>query len=246
MEKEEYRTMFEEEDSFWWYIGLRDLFFSCLGKLIFHENSNLRLLDCGCGTGGLLERCRQYEATGMDISKEAIKFCNMRGLKKIVKASITDIPFQNNSFDIITSMDVLYHNRVVSDLKALKEFYDILDEGGFLFLNLPAYDFLKSTHDEVVHTRQRYTLMDVREKVKKAGFKIEMISYRNVFLFLPALVVRLIKKIFKQQNKGGSDLKATPGILNKLFTFILSVENKLILSGLKFPFGLSIVCVARK
>ena len=237
--------MYCEEDSYWWYIGLRNLIFSYVNKLNLNYNG-LRLLDCGCGTGGLLEKCGHYKAIGMDISEEAIKFCNMRGLKKIAKASVSDVPFQNNSFDIITSMDVLYHNRVVNDLKALKEFYNILDKGGFLFLNLPAYDFMKSTHDEVVHTRERYTLMDLREKVKKAGFEIEMISYRNAFLFLPALLIRLIKKIFKQQNKGGSDLKATSGILNKMFTLILLVENKLILSGMKFPFGLSIFCLARK
>ena len=245
MEKAEYKVIFDQEDNYWWYLGLRNLTFGYLNKITPFDNRS-RLLDCGCGTGGLLERCKQYKAIGMDISEEAMKYCKLRGLKKIAKASVGDIPFKNNSFDIITSMDVLYHNRVVNDLKALKEFHNILDNGGFLFLNLPAYDFLKSTHDEVVHTRQRYTLMDVRGKVKKAGFEIEMISYRNAFLFLPALLVRLIKKKFKQQNKGRSDLKTTPGILNKLFTLILLVENKLILSGVKFPFGLSIFCVARK
>jgi len=233
------------EDNYWWYVGLRELVLYFIDKFTLKKIWPM-ILDAGCGTGGLLRRWTAYKAYGLDISEEAIKFCKLRKLNNIIKASICNIPFKNNSFDLLISLDVLYHIGVKSDIKALEEFYRLLDKGGALLLNLPAYDFLQSGHDKVIHTRHRYTLKELKQKVKKVGFTIEKISYRNTILFPSAFALRLIERILSNKKREAkSDLRSLPRVINEFLTQILLLENRLI-SVLNFPFGLSIFCIARK
>ncbi|HPZ08152.1 MAG TPA: class I SAM-dependent methyltransferase [Candidatus Eremiobacteraeota bacterium] len=242
MEKTEYEVMFNIEEDYWWYKGLRDL-------TLFYINSvagdNIKILDGGCGTGKFLELCKAYRAFGFDISEETLKFLRLRKLNNIVLASICDIPFKDKSFNIAVSMDVLYHMSVRDDRKALKEMYRIIDNRGILLLNLPAYDFIRSSHDKAVHTRHRYTLREVKENVEHAGFIIERITYRNTILFPLAVSMRFMENLFPGKKKT-SDLKKLPGFFNNLFTSIIFLENRLIRCGISFPFGLSVYCVASK
>lgn len=246
MEKEEYKIMYDMEDNYWWYVGLRRLVFSSIDMFV-HKEEKLSILDAGCGTGKILESCKAYTAHGLDISEEALNFCKARGLSNIIKGSICDIPFEDNSFDVVISMDVLYHMDVADDMAALKEFYRITSKNGILTLNLPAYNFIRSRHDDAVHAKHRYTYKELKKKIEKVGFRIERISYRNSILFPLAVVRRMLEKVFfVKDGKMRSDLKPLPAFLNKFFAIILLLENILILSGIKFPFGLSIYCVARK
>jgi SAM-dependent methyltransferase len=246
MEKKEYEILFELEDDYWWYKELRGLVFSLIDKT-FPDKNGVRLLDAGCGTGGFLARCSGYDVYGFDISEESIKFCKIRKLRNILRASVSNIPFSSHSFDLVISLDVLYHLGVENDGIALKEFYRVLAKGGVLVMNLPAYNFLKSMHDTAIHTKRRYIRQELKRKTENAGFKIEKITYRNAILFPFILPVRLFEKLsLKSKKRARSDLKRMPDHLNKLLTSFLSIENRLIRSGLNFPFGLSLFCVAVK
>ncbi|MBI4707208.1 MAG: class I SAM-dependent methyltransferase [Candidatus Omnitrophica bacterium] len=245
MEKEEYKVMYQIEDSYWWYVGLRKLVFSSIDKFASKER-NLKILDAGCGTGKTLESCKAYDASGLDFSEEAIQFCQKRGLNNIVQGSICNIPFSDNSFDVVISLDVLYHANVYSDLKALQEFYRVVNKNGIVVLNVPAYNFLRGRHDIAVHTRRRYTCKELLVKIEKAGFSIEKLTYRNTVLFPAAFIKRILEMFFMSAEHIESDLKPLPGVFNKILTGVLSIENFLIMSGIRFPFGLSVFCIARK
>lgn len=242
MKREEYEIMYNVEDCYWWYKGLRDIVFMSLGKLK-RKRKDIRLLDAGCGTGKLLESCELFRAYGIEISERAIEFCKLRHLNNIIRASINDIPFNSNTFDCVVSMDVLCHKGVKDDIKTLKELYRVLDEDGVLLLNLPAYNFLISRHDEAAYARQRYTKKELRRKMGKVGFCVEKITYRNSVLFPLAAVMRLI---LKNRGEVRSNLKPLPVLINKFLTLVLFIENRLIISGVNLPFGLSIYIIARK
>ncbi len=107
MEIKEYRTMFVIEDNYWWYVGLRKLVFSYIESIV-KNNERLKILDAGCGTGNILEQFNTYRVYGIDFEEEALRFCNVRNLNNLMRASIYDLPFCNNSFDIVISLDVLY------------------------------------------------------------------------------------------------------------------------------------------
>lgn len=246
MEKELYEITYNMEDNYWWFVGLRELILSFKEKSS-HKRTGLRILDAGCGTGGLLDRLRSNRAYGIDISEEAIKFCKSRKINNVIRASVSSIPFSRDFFDLIISLDVLYHSWVKNDIAVLKEFYRVLDRDGILLLNLPAYDFLRSQHDKAIHTRHRYTHKELKRKVKKAFFKIEKITYRNSLLFPLMVIIRFLEKIFSKNKKiARLNLRPLPSLINKFLIYLLFLENWLILSGLNFPFGLSLFCVARK
>jgi SAM-dependent methyltransferase len=246
MEKHEYKNMFYVEEDSWWYVGLRKLVFSYINKFS-NEKVIPRILDAGCGTGRIVEECKVYNAYGMDISQEAIKFCTLRNLNKLLRGSISKIPFKNNTFDIVISLDVLYHMRVKDDSETLKELYRVINNNGILLLNLPAFNFLKSGHDKAMHTKRRYTIRDLKEKVEKAGFIVDRITYRNTILFPIALIMRIMTRLFlKDTVNTRSDNKQLPGLLNTFLKNLMLLENRVIISGLNLPFGLSLYCVARK
>ena len=243
METEEYRNIFLQEKKYWLYCGTRSLVLETI-KNIFPNKTDLKILDAGCGTGGLIDELKKNNSCyGIDISDEAIRYCKTRKLSNINQSTVEKIPFADNVFDIVISIDVLYHLLIESDTAALTELYRILKENGILILNLAAYEFLRSGHDKIVHTRHRYIKGELEQKVKLSGFDIYKITYRNTVFSPIVCIIRFSKKVIKNQSK--SDLRALPGWINDLLIKMLILENQLI-KKVNLPFGLSVFCVARK
>jgi uridylate kinase len=68
-------------------------------------------LDAGCGTGGLVANLRKLgiEAFGIEVSEYALEAAPKDVKPYLTKASITDIPFEDNSYDLVFSFNVLEH-----------------------------------------------------------------------------------------------------------------------------------------
>src|SRR2546430_11297777 len=81
MYPDEYRVMFQIEDDYWWYRGLRVLLKNLLAQYLPGNISRPMILDVGCGTGANLKLLQSYgNAFGVDISEQAIGFCRTRGI----------------------------------------------------------------------------------------------------------------------------------------------------------------------
>jgi SAM-dependent methyltransferase len=246
MELQEYITMFESEDTHWWYRGLHELVARYTSQQI-REKGSIRLLDAGCGTGGALEFLGIDDSWGMDFSADAIKLCQSRNLTGLARASLESIPFVDNNFDIVISLDVLYHRCVQDDLAALKELHRVLVPGGLLLLNLPAYDFLRSSHDEAIHTGRRFTRAKLDKNLKICGFEKRKVYYRNSLLMPLAAAVRLCRKgINRKSPRLISDVEENNSFLNSLFLEIMRAENRFHSAGFSLPFGLSVFAVSQK
>lgn len=246
MNVREYRIMYNLENIFWWHVGMRKICFALLEKFYNKNLDKLKILDAGCGTGIMLGHFADYGLpVGIDISKDALYFTHLRGYRRILCASVTDLPFANNSFDFISVLDVIYHLQVKDDSRALKEFHRVLKKESRIILRVPAYNFLKSKHDEAIHTRHRYTRDELKIKMEEAGFKVEKITYINTVLFPLMAMIRIMRRIVKSRNPPNSDVKPLSRLFNRLFIIILTIEAKL-LKNIDFPFGLSIICIARK
>ncbi|MBI2911374.1 MAG: class I SAM-dependent methyltransferase [Chloroflexi bacterium] len=236
--------MFEMEEAHWWYVGMRAITASLLNGA---GGVGKRVLDAGCGTGGMLAPLARYGRTvGLDMAGEALSYCRQRSQDALVcRGSVEALPFADASFDLVTSFEVLYHLRVGDDQQAVREFARVLRPGGFLLLRLPAYDSLRSKHDRAVHTRHRYRAPEVRRKVEGAGLAIERLSYANCLLFPAALVERLGEQVLWKQPSAEVSRGIVGGWLNGLFTGALALEARFLARG-NLPFGLSVVCLARK
>lgn len=247
MEKEEYRKHFDLEETYWWFAGKRKIIetiFECQ-NLIKDEESNL--LDIGCGTGFNLAIFQKYiNSFGCDFSDEAIYFCKKRDLKRIAKSNAGELPFKSETFRIVTLLDVLYHKNIQSDIKVIRETKRVLKKNGYLIITDSAFNFLSSKHDRALHARERYTREKLRSKLREEGFLVLKSSYFNFFLFPVVLSFRLFDRLTLNENvKPESNLKPINKVFNKILIYILRMEAFLI-RYLNFPFGSSLLCLAKK
>lgn len=248
MNLREYRQMYEVEDFHWWYIALHELISAAI-KNTKGDTKALRILDAGCGTGRLCQLLERYgSVSGCDLSAEALKHCRLRGLQSLFQADLNLLPLRSAHFDVITSIDTLYHLYVHDEQAVLEQFHGALKPGGILILNLVAHEFLRSTHDIAVHTRKRYTRGEVEALLERSGFHVIVSSYRIGFLFFPIAVLRLIKRIVnvsRDPHTVHSDVAAPHPLVNRLLLWLARLENRLVLRS-SVPFGTSVFTVAVK
>lgn len=100
------------------------------------------VLDIGCSAGYVLEAARRLglEPAGLDLSNFAVTLCRERGYRA-EQGSLTDMPFADSSFDIITLKHTLEH--VPDPMKALREVRRVLRPGGVAFVMVPDAAYYK-------------------------------------------------------------------------------------------------------
>jgi SAM-dependent methyltransferase len=246
MEQAEYLVMAAVEGHHWWYGGMRAITASML-DIAYAGRRDLQILDAGCGSGGNVRFLQRYgSVTGIDLAAEALALGRERVHSDMARASVLAIPFADASFDLVTSFDVLYHRAVTDERVALCEARRVLRPGGLLLLRLPAYQFLLRRHDREVHTRRRYTAGHVRALLQSSGYVIERSSYINTVLFPLAVAQQLAERALPTFAPHGSNLVPPTAALNEALRWPLAAEAAWIARGRSFPFGLSIVCLARK
>lgn len=109
-----------------------------------------------------------------------------------VKADIVDLPFEDNSFDVIICNHVLEH--IVDDRKAMSELYRVMKSGGWGIVQVPMKNSLEKTYEDFTITdpkeRQkhfgqydhvRWYGMDYFDRLKSVGFETEINFYSQKF-----------------------------------------------------------------
>lgn len=238
MEEIEYRRLARMESDHWWYQSINSLVLGFIKK-----SPGQLILDAGCGTGGLTSKLTKLgKVTGVDISPLALSLVEKSSVS-YVNGSVNKLPFRSNSFDLIASISVLYHQRV-DDVIAANEMNRVLKKSGLVIVVLPAFFWLASIHDKAVHTKKRYSLRQAEELMRGEGFKIIDKRYLFSFLFPIFMIKRIIEKL-GLANGGISDLQELPGWLNKFLIHLCRIEW-IVARYIKLPFGSSLIVVAQK
>jgi SAM-dependent methyltransferase len=245
---EELDFLYRLEETFWWFAGMRQITDAVLADSL-KTGSERRILDAGCGAGYNLayySSLGSHQVFGLDLSPDAIAFVRKRGIQKVCQANVEEIPYASSSFDLVVSFDVLCQGQRPPVEAGLREMQRVLRSGGHLFVRVPAYSWMRSSHDVEVDTNRRFIRSELAGEVSKAGLIVEWISYANCFLF-PAVVVR---RLLKSVGIGtGSDVRPLPGAIgwiDPVFRRALKLEADLFRRRITLPFGLSLVCRARK
>ena len=246
MRDKDFEFLYNLEERFWWFVAMRGITDAIVGEEL--ARGKFRILDAGCGTGYNVFHYEQRGHTvfALDVAPEAIAGVRLRGLRKICQASVTEIPYQSAAFDFVFSFDVIGQVPIEGGENAIREMYRVLKPGGFLFIRVAAFEWLRSSHDSELHTIHRYSRSELRGKLRAAGFEIRLATYANAFLF-PVVVARRFLKRFGIGQ--GTDVKPLPaGIqwLDPIFRRVLESEARVLSSGGRLPLGLSVICYARK
>lgn len=231
-----------ERDHFWFKARRKYIL-----QLLKDVPRDAKILDIGCSSGILLMDLeeigfRKENLFGIDISSEAIQNCHENGVANTFVMDAQEI-ILTEKFDIIIASDCLEH--LQDDHKALANWNSLLKPNGKALIFVPAFKFLWSDHDEVNMHFRRYTLKELKQKLKSNGFILQKASYWNFFLFPPIFAVRFIGRIFKSKNKKMN------GDLDKILPFnenifqLINLENKF-LKYAEFPFGVSVFSVVKK
>jgi SAM-dependent methyltransferase len=248
---QDYADLYALEESLWWFTGMREVTSAVLDPLC-PPGRRRDILDAGCGTGGMLTWLERYagggRVAGIDLSADALDFCRCRGLRDVAQASVTALPFADETFDLVTSFDVLVQlPGEGSDETAMREMFRVLRPGGVAFARAAAYEWMRSGHDEALDTQRRYTLTRLKERMTRAGFRVRRATYANSLLLPAAVVRRLVLKRLGLADPG-SDVKP-PGsdrLIRALASALKAEASYLKRPGAKLPAGLSAICVAEK
>ena len=247
MEHKEYKLQKDRERFFWWDVGRRSILHDALRR---HTSSHaLEILDVGCGPGGNILFLKKFgKVTGLDTSKEALSFASTQGFFNIVQGDGDKLPFGNESFDLVSALDVIEH--MENDTEALREIFRVLKKDGIFLLTVPAYPWMWSEHDEAVHHKRRYRREELFGKINAVGFQIKTWSH----FVIPSIPFRALKisirKIkytlrFSYDKMLKTDVMILPPFLNALLIGWLALE-RYCMRIVPLPFGSSILVVAKK
>jgi SAM-dependent methyltransferase len=242
MNIEMYRIFFEIQKKHWWFVTRKNIVLDFIERYR-PDSDHLKILDIGCGSGLMLDALDRIGQTyGMDMSDEAINFSKEIFRGRVEKGSLPDqLPYQRNFFNLVTALDVIEH--IDNDVDSIDAIRSLLVPGGKCIFTVPAYMFLWSSHDEVNEHKRRYTLPELKEKLVRAGFTVEKISYYNTVLFPVVFLVRMLNNLLKRD--GGSDMDMPGGVMNFVLKKLFGIE-KYLLRYFNLPFGVSVLAVVRK
>lgn len=233
------------EDTHYWFRGLRRHAQQMLRAAVQGQRLG-QIVDCGAGTGRNLDWLGQFgRAVGVELTPVGLAAGRARG-RRMVGGSVTALPFADATADLATSFDVLYCLDDASEATALSEMRRILKCGGLILVNVAALDILHGSHSTLTHEVRRYTRVRLRERLERAGFAVERLTFTNMSLFPPALAVRALQRLTGRASEASeADLAVPAAPVNALLDAILTAEAAL-LSRTNLPIGTSIMAIARK
>jgi SAM-dependent methyltransferase len=132
-----------------------------------------QVLDAGAGQGTMSMRLERlgFEVTSTDVSAAAVDVLRDRLAGEVERASVTDLPFADSSFDGAVLGEVLEH--VEEDEQALAEISRVLRPGGVIAISVPANPKLFGRSDEWAGHVRRYTRPALLEACSAAGLTVD-------------------------------------------------------------------------
>ena len=248
---EEYGKMFRLEGQLWWYRILHERVETALHHQ-FGTRRDIRILDVGCGTGGLLSflRGRGYvDLRGFDGSVDAVAFCQQRDLP-VTLINLNEL----TTFEPDAQCDVIICNDVFcyfndADLSCLMGNLALrLKSDGILISNNNAFNVFRGQHDVAVGSTRRFVRSDFERFLAPTKLRILTATYWSLVLSPLILLMRQwqnwqLRSGRRKHEDAESDVYMPPAWLNELLYRTVHAEQKLLP---RTPFGSSLFITANQ
>lgn len=243
MNKEYYKEYYTIEREHWWFKIRAQIIEDNLKSLNLPKDC--KILNVGAATFRTSELLRNYgNVESLEYDKDCCEFVDKVLKEKITNGSATNLPYTDNEFDLVCAFDVIEH--IQDDSKAISEFKRVLKDGsGIIFLTVPAFMFLWSEHDIINQHYRRYKIKNLTELIISNKIAVIKNFYFNSLLFPFISIARVLSRIKKSKtNQSDFQKYDTSRQISKCLEFIFSLE-KTLLKFVKFPFGVSILLIAK-
>jgi SAM-dependent methyltransferase len=249
MDKLYYKEYYKLEREHWWFKARLGILELLTHQLRYKIKNSPKILNAGAATGATSIMLKKYgDVLSLEYDEDCATFLSEILDEKVLNNSLTNLPIDQESLDLVCAFDVIEH--IEEHEEAIKEVNRVLKCDGYIFLTVPAFNFLWSKHDEINHHFRRYKLKDLKKILKENGFIVEYSSYFNFFLFFPIFIIRLFSKVLptkKRADSTGSDFeKFSSTVINKLLYKIFLSESALLKRKMNLPFGVSAIIIGKK
>ncbi len=202
-----------------------------------------RILEIGCGVGGVLDLLGERELLfGIDVEEDSLRYAAERFSGRpafgFARIDVTEdrpeklAELKALRFDSIVCINVLEHIR--DDIAALQKMEEILQPGGKLVLLVPAHSCLYGSGDRIDGHYRRYSKAFLRTILKQTRFSLLDMHYFNLVGAVGWWIFyRLLKREIHEEGQFG--------IMNRLLPVLRLLERVV-----RVPFGLSLVAICQK
>lgn len=203
------------ESTHFWYKARKSQLTKWFDEL---SGSELNVLDLGSATGGNTLHLSKmgHSVTSVEYSDIGVAIQKTKGLFPI-QADARNLPFSNNSFEVVICLDVLEH--IEEDDLVIQEIHRVLKSGGRFLISVPEDPKMWSSHDEAVNHVRRYTKNSLEQLIINSGLQVLHI-WSTLYFLRPAL------KIIRRFSTG-SNLAPLNSMLNQLLYIICLSEINL-------------------
>lgn len=249
---DEYEKMFRLEGQLWWYRILHERVEKALRQR-FGTRRDIRILDAGCGTGGLLNFLRGHgyaDLRGIDGSADAVAFCQERDLRVTLVNLNELVHFEpETQYDAIVCNDVFCYFNDADLLRLAGQIVQRLKPTGILISNNNAFAVFRGQHDLAVGSTRRFVRADFERLMVPVELQIQTATYWSLALSPLILLMRQwqnwqLRSGWRKPDEAHSDVYLPPAWLNQTLYRIVRAEQNLLP---RTPFGSSLfLSISRK
>jgi SAM-dependent methyltransferase len=157
------------------------------------------------------------------------------------------MPFPSDTFDVVTSFDVLVTLGEDEERDAAAEMCRVARPGGHVVINVAAMPFLHGDHSILSRERRRYSRLTLERLITSVGLDVVRITYTNALLVPPLAIVRAFQRWrgLRPEEAADGEIRVPAAPVNLALTAALGIES-LWVRWVTNPFGSSLLCLARK
>jgi ubiquinone/menaquinone biosynthesis C-methylase UbiE len=243
-----YKEYYHLERTHWWFLARKKILRDQIEKL-FEGRTDLKVLNVGAALGASSQMLQKFgDVTSLEYNKDCCIFVKEVLQLDFIHGTVTDLPFQDNFFDLVCAFDVIEH--VPEDALAVTEMHRVCKPGGFTFTTVPAFKFLWSEHDLINQHVRRYTMKSYLSLFRPRKCRIHFKSYFNFWLFTPIALFRMLSSGLRKNQDSrlakSDNQRIRAGLFSKILLRIFKSESFILKKGIPFPIGVSLMVISQK